>query len=316
MLTLHHELIVEICEFLSDRGKIRLSIVSKKMDKIKYTLIYHEKKHVQEIVHLPYFDNFRSVEISDTTNIFPKYAKYVYFKSCHFGIPITKYDPIQMIKNIPPSVTHLEFNASFNEPIDKIPQSITHLSFGPNFNQSIKGCILSSVIHLKFGSHFRQSMKDSIPTSVTHLELGYGYTQNDDSFSTTSMVTHLKLCSFTEDVNPWIPLSVKYLEITFFDRSIETCIPPFVTHLTLHDCHRKMPDYIQASVTHLVFGYEFNKPINNLIPPSVTHLTFGGSFNQPINDCIPLSVIEIKISKHYVETIDDDIISRVKIIRI
>ena len=43
---------------------------------------------------------------------------------------------------------------------------------------------------------------------------------------------------------------------------------------------------IPNSVTHLTFGFDFNKKIKDCIPNSVTHLTFGWSFNQEIKDCI------------------------------
>jgi hypothetical protein len=42
-------------------------------------------------------------------------------------------------------------------------------------------------------------------------------------------------------------------------------------------------DNLPLSLTHLTFGYWFNKPVDNL-PLSLTHLTFGDRFNQPVDN--------------------------------
>eukprot|EP01112_Ceratiomyxa_fruticulosa_P015379 TRINITY_DN4513_c0_g1_i4.p1 TRINITY_DN4513_c0_g1~~TRINITY_DN4513_c0_g1_i4.p1 ORF type:complete len:166 (-),score=21.10 TRINITY_DN4513_c0_g1_i4:154-651(-) len=38
---------------------------------------------------------------------------------------------------------------------------------------------------------------------------------------------------------------------------------------------------LPSTLTHLTFGYHFNKSVNSL-PASLTHLTLGSNFNQPL----------------------------------
>src|SRR5690606_15053083 len=77
-------------------------------------------------------------------------------------------------------------------------------------------------------------------------------------------------------------------------------IPEGVTHLTFgYRFNRPINDSIPSSVTHLTFGDNFNQSINDAIPSSVTHLTFGWNFNQPINDCIPSSVTHLTFGNNF-----------------
>jgi hypothetical protein len=58
-------------------------------------------------------------------------------------------------------------------------------------------------------------------------------------------------------------------------------LPNSITHLTFGYDFNKRVDNLPNSITHLTLGFEFNKPFNNL-PNSITHLTFGGFFNKPV----------------------------------
>jgi len=64
-------------------------------------------------------------------------------------------------------------------------------------------------------------------------------------------------------------------------------------------------ELVPKHVIHLIFGWDFDKPINSCISDSVTHLTFGDYFNQPINSCIPNSVTHLTFGCYFNQNIDE-----------
>jgi hypothetical protein len=128
-------------------------------------------------MHLPYFNNFEYVKISQSADMQPKNTKYLHFGK--FAGRVLQHRKIHFQKKM----THLTFDNEFDDPIHFIiPSTVTHLTFGKNFNQPIKNCIPSSVTHLTFGYRFDKDIANIIPSSVTHLTLDgnfyriiYGY---------------------------------------------------------------------------------------------------------------------------------------------
>jgi hypothetical protein len=204
-----------ISEFLNNKEKIRLTMISKEMDGLKFVFLYRDKVKINLIVDLPYYDNFENVASSHlyigehmmTGNLigllkkgrFPKNIRYHHYttNTTHFFLfasivsncTLMKCEQIEdeyFFEGVPFFTTHLNF-VNFNQPIIgvTIPQSVTHLDFGDNFNQSIVGCIPSSVTYLTFGRDFHQPIVtllslyhdflNHIPQSVTHLTLSRGY---------------------------------------------------------------------------------------------------------------------------------------------
>jgi hypothetical protein len=119
-------------------------------------MIYSESVTIHKIVSLPYFDNFKTVEVLHPLIKFPKQVKAVW---------------LYIHQNIPTSVTHLTI--FFNQPMHFIPPSVTHLAFGCIFNQPIKNLIPCFVTHLTFGKCFNHPIESYIPKSVTHLKFGF-----------------------------------------------------------------------------------------------------------------------------------------------
>jgi len=227
---------------------------SKISDKLKYMFTYSDKIHISKIYHLPYFDNFEHIEISNSVIRLPKRVKRIYcfiFASGKRHFVPSSVTHLKLVAhnnatldNIPFSVTNLIYDSYFNNPIKTgyIPTSVTHLTFGFFFNQKNKKCIPPSVTHLTFGYHFNQSIENSIPPSVTHLTFG---------------------CHFDHPINDYIPTSVTHL--TFGDRfnqQIKNCIP--------------------SSVTHLTFGDQFDQPIRD-IPHSVVEITLSKEYENQIS---------------------------------
>jgi len=76
----------------------------------------------------------------------------------------------------------------------------------------------------------------------------------------------------------------------------------------MSDTNKSLPKH----VTHLTFGWDFNRPINSCIPDSVTHLTFGYDFDQNIDE-LPISINNIELSSNYKRSISKKILSKVTI---
>jgi hypothetical protein len=270
-------------------------MTSKMMDSLKYKFIYDKKMNIDKIQYLPYFDNFKCVKISSDTNIYPKYAKSVYL-----SIRVDEgYSPLigQMMgyfrtnKDIPAFVTHLDFDFPYNEPIDDIiPLSITHLTFN---------------------AYFMQPIKDRIPLSVTHLTF-YGNNDLTEIKCLPSSITHLTLFFCLNNAKHYIPPSTKYLNVTYYDRSIEDSVPDTVTHLTLYYPRAPMPRHISNSITHLTLNGCFDLSI---IPLSAKYITFGHSYYSSLSGKIPSTVEEIMIGECNIN-IHDYVTSNVKITRI
>uniref|UniRef100_A0A6C0C877 F-box and FNIP repeat-containing protein n=1 Tax=viral metagenome TaxID=1070528 RepID=A0A6C0C877_9ZZZZ len=214
MQAVHDDVIIRISDELTDREKIILTLTSKSMGIFRCKFMYHEKICVDRIISLPYYDNFRCIDIrkmferpdakSFTVSDYPKYVKEVHYMihyddyftdiSAKFVLHRVTHLKFSNVFNeticgvIPPSVTHLTFGTWFNQSVsDHIPSSVTHLTFGKHFNQPIT-CILS-VTHLTFGANFNHPLKHNIPF-VTHLTLGKKFIQPIENIS--SSVTHLK----------------------------------------------------------------------------------------------------------------------------
>jgi len=51
-----------------------------------------------------------------------------------------------------------------------------------------------------------------------------------------------------------------------------------------------------SNVTHIIFGDNFKKDIEDRIPSSVTHLTLGRRFNQDIQDSVPHGVTHLTLN--------------------
>ncbi len=62
-------------------------------------------------------------------------------------------------------------------------------------------------------------------------------------------------------------------------------------------------DILLDSITHLEFGYYFNREINNY-PKSLTHITFGSMFNRPV-DNIPNTVTHLTFGKNFNQPVDN-----------
>jgi hypothetical protein len=70
-----------------------------------------------------------------------------------------------------------------------------------------------------------------------------------------------------------------------------------VTHLTFGNDFNKPIEQILSHVTHLRFGKKFNQPIKKDILPNIMYLEFAYEFRGKIDDISALVIIRKKIDK-------------------
>uniref|UniRef100_A0A6C0CAG4 F-box domain-containing protein n=1 Tax=viral metagenome TaxID=1070528 RepID=A0A6C0CAG4_9ZZZZ len=268
MLALSTDIILEISNYLSDKEKIRLTTTCKLFNKLRHQMTYHRKIKLSKIRHLPYFNNFESVILSDETSKFPKAVKRIEIS----GISIQLRS---LFERIPSSVTHLAFNKNFRAQINiPIPKSITHLTFNKYFDNPIVGIISSSVTYLTFGQYFNQSIKGNIPNSVTHLKFGLDFNQPIEN-SIPQLVTHLTFGYF-------------------FDQPIANNLPQSITHLKFGTLfNQPVANNLPQSITHLKFGTLFNQPLEG-IPTSIVEIIITSFYHKAID-----KQIESKIKRTF-----------------
>jgi len=75
-----------ICKYISDRDKIRFTMISKSMSRLKHIFIYSKRIHINKIKHLPYYNNFENITIDEECHI-PKKAKYIHYVATNMHIP-------------------------------------------------------------------------------------------------------------------------------------------------------------------------------------------------------------------------------------
>lgn len=61
MLSIHKDLVVYVGEYLSNREKVALSSICKKMNLLKCSFIYHDEVHARAIQNISYKQNFKHI---------------------------------------------------------------------------------------------------------------------------------------------------------------------------------------------------------------------------------------------------------------
>ena len=80
-------------------------------------------------------------------------------------------------------------------------------------------------------------------------------------------------------------------------------LPENLTHLTLGYKFDQLVDHLPKNLTHLIFGKCFNRKVNNL-PKTVTHLIFDNYFNKKV-DNLPDSLTHLTLGNHFNSPIDN-----------
>jgi hypothetical protein len=338
MLSLCNDLYLIICKDFSNKEKISISMVAKKLNQLKYIFIYFDEANFDAIEKLSYFNNFTNVKVGKEyvgilkSELLPIRCEWVHVTADN---DISSFETIDG-KRV--KISHVTFDDDFDDSLANVrnidelsgyrfPESATHLTFGDKYNRVLI-CLSKNIIYLEFGRCFDKIINPYQLLSVQYLKFGKFYNQDFNFF----MLDNLKHLTFGDEFNRCVtnklPLSITHLvfgnnfnqivnftaqknltHLTLgvcFNNTILKCLPQFLTHLTLgQNFNQPIKGAIPMRVTHLTFGTCFNQPINKCIPKSVTHLIFGDWFNQPVDGLLPSSIIELTFGSRFNKPINN-----------
>ncbi len=89
----------------------------------------------------------------------------------------------------------------------------------------------------------------------------------------------------------------KVVKISNGSSVYKSILPNSITHLIFGYWFNKSVNHLPNSITHLTFGRHFNQPVDNL-PNSITHLTFIWNFDQPV-DKLPNSITHLTFGRNF-----------------
>ncbi|KAF2069778.1 hypothetical protein CYY_008901 [Polysphondylium violaceum] len=205
---------------------------------------------------------------------------------------------------IPNSVTDLFFDRYFlSIPLNVIPSSVDKLRFGELFNVDLEvGCIPNSVKTLEFGCDYNKFLGVGLlPKSLTCLTFNGDYNcPFRENVLPIGLSTLILNCSFNQYLEPFtLPNTLTKLVFgDSFNRPIEKdVLPTSLSFLKFGKSWNQNLDFLNGtgdSLRYLELGGDFNKPILSSLP-SLTHLVFGSNFNQLIKKSIlPQSLVHLK----------------------
>eukprot|EP01112_Ceratiomyxa_fruticulosa_P022468 TRINITY_DN8224_c0_g1_i1.p1 TRINITY_DN8224_c0_g1~~TRINITY_DN8224_c0_g1_i1.p1 ORF type:complete len:322 (-),score=45.44 TRINITY_DN8224_c0_g1_i1:206-1135(-) len=161
-------------------------------------------------------------------------------------------------KNLPPTLTHLEFDFPFNHRIDNLPTNLTHLKLGYHFDRNINN-LPHSLKVLELGWRFNNSI-DELPSNLVQLKLGYYFNRE---------INHL-------------PQRLRVLELGWTFNKPLNSLPSNLTHLSFGNNFTHTLANLPHSIIYLRFGNDFAQYIPSL-PPKVQRVIIGRKYKQPIS---------------------------------
>lgn len=288
MDTLIPDVLNLIMKRLSNKDKARFLSITSYHDKLRGICIYDELISYEKIKNLSYKMKFTSMSI----NIGSSYVVSLIF---------------DLQKNIfHTGLKHIKF-CSYKSSLNRIPSDMRYVDF--------RGYIPNTVTKLSFESIQSPHIVQFVSPYVTKITM--------DHNMLTPIYIHRpekrhKLASLADSTH-LLPPNVKYIVLKTNDlKGIKPHIPSTVTCLKIDGDNSKTltglkKDFVPDFVTHLKFGYWFNRPIDNIfINTNITHLIFGASFNQKIIGYIPNTVIYLAFGSHFNQDITNAIPDNVK----
>lgn len=91
-----------------------------------------------------------------------------------------------------------------------------------------------------------------------------------------------------------LPISVTHLSFGYYFNKPVDHLPQRLTHLSFRGAFSQNVDYLPQTLTHLKFGHLFNRDIDHL-PSNLKFLSLGSNFNQLV-DNLPESLTVLKFS--------------------
>jgi hypothetical protein len=147
-------------------------------------------------------------------------------------LSLTRFNQLQYL---PPSITHLTMETTFNGSVQNIPSSVTHLTFENGVSQSVDN-LPSSITHLTFGDTFNQPV-DHLGAGLTHLTLG--------------LISINLLISFLQRLLVFILESASINELRIFLQ--ESPLSPLEMISTFHEGSNVLPLDIDSIKMFIIF---------------------------------------------------------------
>lgn len=250
------EVLLVICNNLSDRDILSLSECSNNLRDIVYVVKFTTWANFAKIKNLPYFDSFIKVVYHSNHSSFPKSLRYLFWNN-------TMSLPLKL-----PMITHLILADGFQEEISQLPKSLTYLGLGYYYCRPLPQ-LPESLLHLEFCDSNDKCILTPYPIRSYNYEPAllppppYPFEREEKRrcpgtrFYTTRI--HLVRGIHYEELLPQLPAKLK--------------------HLTLGYCHNQPLGRLPATLSYLKLGYYYNQILSQL-PESLVYLALGPNYKR------------------------------------
>jgi hypothetical protein len=224
------------------------------------------------------------------------------------------------IDNLPNLLKYLELDSSYPNSLNNLPKSLEKFIFYHSFITMGGNIYLSNKSNIikvpKVSCYYDKNTKIdicyvekifvSLPENLKHLDLTYSYKLNFLSdylnYSMENLNCHIKKKMIKNlQILDNLPTNLEVLKYpSNYNLIMVERIPQNIIRLFLSNKFNKSVDKLlnpnfgtskprpPTKITHLVFGDEFNQPVNYL-PLTLKNIFFGSSFNKSI-DNLPDSI--------------------------
>ena|ERR1700747_927752 len=266
------EVVLKIATFLTDKEKLRLFLLNKRLrnslNLLTFDKLYDYKiRHYSPIflfkkmkINIKFFIEIKNLRIRNQIN-WDNITKII-FNPCPTikNILINKFYPYFKIVN------EIVFHLSFNTPITNLPECVKKLSFIGNYTHNLTNV---SVKEIEFYNNFNITI---LPTSIEKLNIIGRYNHNLFELSRYKKLKHLILPNYCNNYIHNFSDTVEILEIGF----------KYINNL----------NNFPKNLTHLIIYNDFTGELSNL-PITMRKITIKlfQNFNEIPND------LDIKLQK-------------------
>lgn len=162
---------------------------------------------------------------------------------------------------LPETLSKIELSGSFDYPVHNLPSSLETLILGDSFNQPIYN-LPSSLKTMFLGNSFDQPI-DNLPSSLETLILSKSFNQPIDNLP-SSLETLVLSQSFNQPIDN---LPRNLIELTIIKDSV------------FNQPIRYLPNNLKIL---RILAWEFNQPIDGVLPHKLRELELGESFSHPV----------------------------------
>lgn len=253
-----------------------------------YTHVRLPKKYNNPIDNLP--DNITDLEINYNfkrdINRYPEELKRIYYGTSFNS----------SIDNLPDTVTTIIFNyhySVFNIEIKKLPLLLEEIYLSYRYNKSLDS--MKNLQYLKKVTlcNFRYKNLNFLPDTVNFLRItDYNFNHYIEFPDNIEYLDLIECSKFNKPIKA--PQKLKYLSLGWkYNMRLDELPEGFLELIfNYNSVFNKSLDKLPSTTKKIIFGWYFNKSLNNL--PNIKHLELSVFFNQPL-DFLPNSLKILKI---------------------